>query len=58
MFTEDKFSKLFKTSLGKDAVYNFINTVIKESKYCTDVIKKHFNKELAMTVEDNEDLFY
>ena len=28
---------------------------IEESKYCSDVIKKHFNKELVMTKEDNED---
>ena len=26
-----------------------------ESKYCSDVMKKHFNKELAMTSKDNED---
>ena len=25
-----------------------------ESKYCTDMIKKHFNKELVMTKEDDE----
>ena len=30
----DKFSKPFKTYLGKDAVYNFINSMIEESKYC------------------------
>ena len=28
--------------------------MIKESKYCSDVMKKHFNKELVMTKEDNE----
>ena len=26
-----------------------------QSKYCIDVIQKYFNKELAMTKEDNED---
>ena len=26
-----------------------------KSKYCNEVIKKHFNKELVMTEEDNED---
>ena len=30
---DDKFSKPFKTYLGEDAVYNFINSMIKESKY-------------------------
>ena len=29
--------------------------MIKESKYCCEVIKKHFNKALAMTKEGNED---
>ena len=40
--------------LGEDAVYNFISSVIEESKYCTDVMKKHFTKELVMTKEDFE----
>ena len=39
---DDKFSKPFKTCLGKDAVYNFINSMIEESKYCSDVMKKTF----------------
>ena len=30
--------------------------MIKESKYCSEVMKKHFNKEFVMTKEDNEDL--
>ena len=29
---DDKFSKPFKTYLGKDSVYNFVNSMIKESK--------------------------
>ena len=28
---------------------------MKESKYCIDIMKKHFNKELVMTKKDNED---
>ena len=52
---DDKFSKPFKSYLGKDAVYIFISSMIEESKYCIDVIKKHFNKEFVMTKEDNED---
>ena len=31
---DDKFSKPLKTYLGEDAVYNFINSLIKESTYC------------------------
>ena len=44
---DNKFSKLFKTYLGKDAVYNFINKTLK---------KVNINKEVEMIKEDNEDL--
>ena len=53
---DDKFSMLFKIYLGKDTVYNFINSIIGESKYCSEVMKKHFNKEIVMIKEDNENL--
>ena len=48
-------NKLVK-HLGKNAAYNFINSIIEESKYCSGVMKKHFNKEhgLVMIKEDNE----
>ena len=46
---DDKFSKFFKSYLDKDAFYNFISSMIKESNFCSNVMKKHFNKELAMT---------
>ena len=52
---DDKFSNLFKSYLDKDAIYNFINSTIEESRYCSDVTKKHFNKEPVMTKNDNED---
>ena len=39
----NKFSKPFKSYLGEDAVYNFINSMVEESKFCTDIVKKHFN---------------
>ena len=35
---------------------NFISSIIKESKYCNAVIKKHFNKQLEMTEKDMKDL--
>ena len=40
----DKFNKPFKAYLGKDTIYNFINSTIKESKYCSDLMKKHFKR--------------
>ena len=55
VYVDDKFSKPFKAHLGKDTVYNFKNSMIEESKYSSDVMKKHFIKELVMTKEENED---
>ena len=51
---DDKFSKSFKTYCGKDEIYNFISSMIEESKCCSDVMKKHFNKELVIPKEDNK----
>ena len=45
---DGQFSKPFKSYLGKDSVYNFISSMIEESKYCSDVMKKKINKELVM----------
>ena len=39
---DDKFSKPFRSYLGEDSVYNFINDMIEESKYCIEVMKKIF----------------
>ena len=52
---DDKFSKPFKSYSGEDTVYNFINSMTEKSMYCSEVMKKHFNKELVMTKEDDED---
>ena len=43
---DDKFSLPFKTYLGEDAVYNVINSMVKERKYCSDMIKTIFTKNL------------
>ena len=47
---DDKFSKPFKSYLGKHAVYNFISSMIEESKYCSDIMKEHPNKKLVMMI--------
>ena len=49
VWVDDEFSKPFKTYIGKDAVSNFINNMIEESKYCSDVMKKSFNKKFVLT---------
>ena len=36
---DNKFSKPYKTYFVEDVVYNVINNIIKESKYCNEVMK-------------------
>ena len=55
VYVGDRFSKPFKPYLGEDAVYNVINSMVEESKYSSDVVKKHYKKELVMTKKYNED---
>ena len=43
---DDKFSKRFKTYLGEDKAYNFINNVIEENEYCNEVQKNILTKNL------------
>ena len=52
---DDTFSKPVKLDLREDAVYNFINTIIDESKYRSDAKNKNCNKRLVMTIKNNED---
>ena len=37
------------------SVYDFISSMIEESKYCSDVMEKHFNKDLLVTEKDDGD---
>ena len=46
LWVDDKFSKPFKSYLGEYAVYCFISSMIEESKYCTDVVKKNVAKNM------------
>ena len=54
VYVDDKFCQPFKSNLGKDAIYKFINSMVEESKSCNEVMKKYFNKNLIMTKEDDE----
>ena len=51
---DDKVIKSFKLYLEKDSVFNFINSMTEESKYCNELMKKHFNRILVVTKEDNK----
>ena len=46
VYVVNKFSKLFETYLVEDAIYNFINSMMEERKYSSDVIIKHLTKNL------------
>ena len=49
---DDTFSKSLQTYLGEDALYNFTNSMIEESKYCSGVMKQNLNKELVKTTQN------
>ena len=50
---DDKFSKDVVLYRGKNAVFKFIQCIFKEYDYCRRVMKKHFNKNLVITAEEN-----
>ena len=51
---DNKFSKKAVLYTGKNAAYTFIESVLEEYYYCRKIIKKHFNKNLIMSAEDEE----
>ena len=53
---DDRFSKSIVVFRGKNAAYEFIKAILKEYKYCKNIMKKHFNKNLIMS-EEEEYLF-
>ena len=53
---DNKYSKDIVLHRGKNAVFKFIELILKEYGYCRRVMKKNFNKNLVMTAEENKDL--
>ena len=51
---DDKYSKYTGIYRGENAVYKFMEKMLKEVEYCKAVIKKHFNKPLVMTEVDEQ----
>ena len=49
---DDKFSKPVALYRGKNTVNKFIEAFLEEYDYYKKVIKKHFNKDFVMSVED------
>ena len=51
---DDEFSKNVVLYRGENAVLKFIKSIFKEYGYCRKVMKKHFNKNLVMSAEENQ----
>ena len=51
---DNKFSKDIVIYRRKNAANEFIEAVLKEYDYCKRIMKKHFNKNLVMPVEEKE----
>ena len=50
----NKFSKDVVMYRGKNAAYKFIEAILEDYDYCKKIMKKHFNKNLAMSVDEEE----
>ena len=46
MCVDDKFIQPYKSYLGEDAVYSFIDSMVEESKYCGDGMKNILTENL------------
>ena len=50
----DKFSKSIAVFRGENAAYEIIKAILKEFEYCKKAMKKHFNKNLIMSEEEEK----
>ena len=51
---DDRFTKNVVIYRGKDCLNKFIDAILREYEYCKDVIRNYFNKNLIMSVEEEE----
>ena len=49
---DDKYTKPINIYRGEKAVYKFMEKMLEEVKYCKNIMKKEFNKQLIMTHND------
>ena len=52
---EDKYSKPVQIYRGENAVHKFMENMLEEANWCKSKMKKHFNKPLKMTKENETD---
>ena len=51
---DNRFTLPTKIFTGSNSIKEFIEWVFEQKKYCNQIINKHFNKKLKMTIEDEE----
>ena len=51
---DNRFTLPTKIFTGSNCIKEFIEWVFEQKKYCNQIINKHFNKKLKMTIEDEE----
>ena len=51
---DNRFTSPTKLFTGSNFIKEFIEWVFEQKKYCNQIINKHFNKNLKMTIEDEE----
>ena len=54
VYVDDEFTKPIVVFRGENAAYKFIEAILKEYQYCKKVMKKHFNKNLIMSEEEEQ----
>ena len=52
---DDKYTKPLQIHRGENAVYKFMENMLEEVNWCKSKMKKHFNKPLKMTKENEID---
>ena len=52
---DDKYSKDLLLYRGKNAVFKYIQSIFNEYSYSRSVMKKHFNKNLIMSIDEEEE---
>ena len=51
---DDKFAKDIVIYRGKDCVGKFVDAILSEYEYCKSIMRDHFNKNLIMSMEEEE----
>ena len=51
---DDKFTKAIVVFREENAAYEFVKAILKEYEYRKKVMKKHFNKNLIMSEEEEQ----